>query len=114
MIAPRPSPLATVHSPLDDFGAAIARELGLRFDGEQHWFGVPPMWAFTDANPRSPTHCLTFYMPPGSTLCQVSKRFEEKRQEEEAALAAPATGRSTLDTLPNTPSQVVPTSQVQP
>jgi hypothetical protein len=75
------APAPSTTDPVDDPGSAIARRLDLRFDGLQHW-ETGPLWAFTDANPRSVIAGFTFYVPPGSSLRAVRERWNQKVAEQ--------------------------------
>lgn len=92
--APTTPPGAAPHPPkasaagtaaTDPSGRAIADRLGLRFDGLEHWPSENDpgqrLWAFTDRDPRSITHGITFYVAPGSSYSQVARRLQEKRDE---------------------------------
>lgn len=79
-------PAAALAARFPQEGIAIARALEIRFDGFQQW-PAGDCWAFTDNNPRSITWGMTFYMAPGSTLDQVRRRLDEKRQDELEAVA---------------------------
>jgi hypothetical protein len=61
---------------------AIAEKVGLRWDGEQGWYGendqVEGIWGFTDTNPKSPAYKATFYTKAGASEGEVRAKFEEK------------------------------------
>ena len=81
MISPQRTKDRALLSLADPAGEAIARRLGLRFDGLQEW-ASGDSWAFSDANPQSPTYRITFYTRPGASLQAVARRLREKRKAE--------------------------------
>lgn len=60
---------------------AVAQSLGLTFDGEQHWFGMKDLWAFTMRDMDNPYAGVTFYMPVGSSEEDIRARWQEKMSQ---------------------------------
>lgn len=59
---------------------AVAKELGLTFDGEQDW-GYKKFWAFTMRDESDPMVGATFYAPVGADRLDIIQLWRRKCAE---------------------------------
>ena len=68
----------------------MGRHLGL-LGAEEYWHGVGLVWAFTCPGP-GPLTGLTFYVPAGSSIEFVARRWSEKKAGAERNEMAKSSG----------------------